>query len=197
MEDPFEPQTQPYQNLHGEQPLLLKRRKPPSPWLKAAAIFLEVCCGVSIFVFSGFTFQEIGLGDIALTDNNVFGEALQTTLPDVQGYDLLALLCALTFTGIFIAAWRRTIGDQSSVRNQMAERLITAFYVVAVIIVAASEATFAIAMVEQRAINPLNSAGLENPGIAYFSAVLFILINATAGLMSALSFNGKSEGAYS
>ena len=181
-----------FPNPHIEQPVMLAKKRTASPWMKIAAVFLEVSCGISIFVFGSFTFQEIGLGDFPLTENNLIGEFLESTLPEIHAFDLLAFTCAFSFTFIFIVGWRRALGDQPSVRSKLAERLITAFFIVAVLIVAASEATFAIAMVEQRASNPLNPAELENPGIAYFSAVLFIFINATAGLTSALSFTQQT-----
>ena len=160
-----------FQNPQIEQPLMLAKKRTASPWMKIAAIFLEVICGISIFFFGSFTFQEIGLGDFPLTDNNLIGEFLESTLPEIHAFDITAFLRALLLHRYFhcrleTRTWRSALCPFKS-----AERLISAFLLVAVLIVAASEATFAIAMVEQRASNPLNPAGLENPGIAYFSAV--------------------------
>lgn len=194
MREPLEPFTIPEARtvVQSAQPLMLTRRRPASPIMKVVSVIGELALFVVLYVFLADAFTELGVGDsIVIADDAVLGNIF-TTIPDLTGAHLYALVTAAAFLAIPVATWHQVLRPGGLFAGDQGERIVSIFLLLCLTVVFIGDILLVWYRVEGQIFNPLNPQQLQHPFLAIFFGCFFLLINLSVSLLAAKCFCHKS-----
>jgi hypothetical protein len=115
-------------------------------------------------------------------DDVLFGWVFQA-IPQLTARELLALVTALFFIGLPIAAWLNVLEENND--RLIARLIVRVFLLCAYLFIVVGEALLVLHRVSLGNNNAFLAQSGHEPAIAIFFSLLFVLVNATAAFATA------------
>lgn len=159
--------------------------KPPAPWKMALCVANELVLFVMHYTLLAETLQTIGVEINSYLADDVLIGWIFSAIPDLTARELLSFVTAAFFVGVPIGVWLNLLSEKHPLAGSATQLLVRGFLILAFAFIAAGEFVMIHHRVGLASNNAFGTQSGQEPALAVFFGVVFIIVNASIGYASA------------